>query len=62
MSLPVSGRSLSAGDMVAPLALSLALEETVMLALMPSGETSNAKKDSLIDAGRSTGWSKDGAA
>ena len=42
--------------------LSLALEETVMLALLPSGETSNAKKGSLIDAGRSTAWRKDGAA
>ena len=55
MSLPVSERSLSAGDVVV-------LVETVMLALLPSGETSNAKKGSLIDAGRSTAWSKDGAA
>jgi len=34
--------------------LSLALEETVMLALLPSGETSNAMNGSLIDVGRST--------
>ena len=74
VSLPVSERLLSAGGMIvldglrigaarrALTGLSLALEETVMLALLPSGETSNAKKGSLIDAGRSTAWSNDGAA
>jgi hypothetical protein len=42
--------------------LSLAVEETVMLALLPPEETSNAMKGSLIDAGRSTALRKDGAA
>ena len=50
VSSPVSERSLSVGDMI------------VMLALLPSGEDSNAMKRSLIDAGRSTARSKDGAA
>ena len=62
----VSERLLSVGDMIvlgglgigtarrALPGLSLALEETVMLALLPCGETSNAMKGSLIDAGRST--------
>ena len=74
VSLPVSERLLSAGGMIvldglrigaAPRALtglSLALEETVMLALLPCGETSNAMKGSLIDAGHSTAWSKTGGA
>jgi hypothetical protein len=67
VSLPVSERLLSAGDMAvvdglrigaarhALTGLSLAVEETVMLALLPAGETSNGMKGSLIDAGRSTG-------
>jgi hypothetical protein len=42
--------------------LSPAVEETVMLALLPSGETSNTMRGSLIDAGRSTALSKDVAA
>jgi hypothetical protein len=68
VSLPVSERLLLAADMIvvdglrigaarralAP-GLSLAVEETVMLALLPAGETSNGMKGSLIDAGRSTG-------
>ena len=74
VSLPVSERLLSAGDTIvldglrigaarrALPGLSLAVEETVMLAVLPSGETSNAMKGSLIDAGRSTALSKDGAA
>ena len=65
VSVPVSER-LSAADMIvvdglrigaarwALPGLSLAGEETVMLALLPSGETSNATKGSLIDAGCST--------
>jgi hypothetical protein len=40
--------------------LSLAVEETVMLALLPAAETLNGMKGSLIDAGRSTGSSKNG--
>ena len=47
VSSPVSERLLSVAAMIV-------LVETVMLALLPSGETSNAMKDSLIDVGRST--------
>ena len=67
VSLPVSERLLSAGDMIvldglrigaarrALPGLSLGVEETVMLALLPGGETSNGMKGSLFDSGRSTG-------
>jgi hypothetical protein len=73
VSLPVSGR-LSIGDTIvfdglrigaarrALPALSLAVEQTVTFALLPCGDTSNAMKGSLIDAGHSTAWSKDGGA
>ena len=67
VSLPMSERLPSAADMMvldglrigaphrALPGLSLAVQETVMLALLPAEETSNGMKGSLIDAGRSTG-------